>query len=679
MTGAATITLTDFLHALHPPDSRGVINLRALPSKRQAFVRVGDLDAVERFIATNPDQNLYCGVAVRKNSGDGSLANCSELHVLFVDLDFKDTPEAEPRAKLGRFPLPPSIVVNSGGGLHCYWILREPFDLQDSEDRKRAKNLLRRLALALGGDMNAAEPARILRIPGTLNHKPEYGTPRPVLIEAFNPERAYNPADFDDVLPEEPAAGNGQGFTIGEKIKNGERNITLYKEARSLKAKGFGDPAILAAAKAENTTKCEPPLDPTEIEKIVAHAIAQPDRQEFMANSNGEADHHQQSGGLPLTRLGDLLAEPEEAVAWLVDNRLPSGGLSIMAAKPKVGKSTLARCLALAVVQGEPWLGCATHQGPVFYLALEEKRAELRRHFEAMGATEQDPLWLFIGSSPADGLAQLRTAANLHKPALIVVDPLFRFVKVRDGNDYASVTGALEPLLTLARQTGAHVLLVHHSSKKGSGDGDGILGSTAIFGSVDTALLLSRREHYRTLRSIQRYGPDLEEVTLELDPDSRMISVGQSRQQADEEAVGGLIVKFLQSKTGPVEEKDILERVEAKRAAKVKILRHLVDKGTVTRLGKGGKGDSYRYAISDSCSDVPIYVREQAKQTSKNDVSSENNSAFACSRDFDQTGDQAETSGTSIFPQFEEDDPGLLAARLVDAEELNPAWGEVDV
>ena len=91
--------------------------------------------------------------------------------------------------------------------------------------------------------------------------------------------------------------------------------------------------------------------------------------------------------GLTLTRLGDLIAEPEEQVPWLLEGILPAGGLGLLAAKPKVGKSTLARCLALAVASGEPFLDRPTLKGAVIYLALEEKRSEVRAHFRAMGAT----------------------------------------------------------------------------------------------------------------------------------------------------------------------------------------------------------------------------------------------------------------------------------------------------
>lgn len=345
--------------------------------------------------------------------------------------------------------------------------------------------------------------------------------------------------------------------------------------------------------------------------------------------------HSAPVAGLPLTPLGDLLAEPDEAVSWLVEDRLPSAGLSLLAGKPKAGKSTLARCLALAVARGDEWLGFATHSGPVFYLALEEKRAEVKRHFQQMGATADTPLFVFCAPSPTDGLSQLRESAEQRKPVLIVIDPLFRFTKVKDANDYAQVTAALEPLLVLARETGAHVLVAHHMGKGERGGGDGILGSTAIFGSVDTALILQRRERYRMLSSLQRYGPDLEEITLTLDPVTRIISAGPSRQQADEEAVGRLIVEYLQSKDEPVEEKDILEGVEAARGVKVKALRRLVEEGKATRTGAGKKGDTYRYSVS--CFLVPTYIREQTKQASENHVSSDECQTYSCSRDFAET------------------------------------------
>ncbi len=110
------------------------------------------------------------------------------------------------------------------------------------------------------------------------------------------------------------------------------------------------------------------------------------------------------SSQLILTKLGDLLNEPEDPAQWLVDGLLPESGFSLLVAKPKVGKTTFARNLALHVAQGQNFLGRKTQQGPVIYLALEEKRAEVRKHFRDMGATGAEDIHVHIASAPADGL-----------------------------------------------------------------------------------------------------------------------------------------------------------------------------------------------------------------------------------------------------------------------------------
>jgi hypothetical protein len=341
------------------------------------------------------------------------------------------------------------------------------------------------------------------------------------------------------------------------------------------------------------------------------------------------------------TRLGDLLSEPDEHVRWLVEEHLPAGGDSLLVAKPKVGKSTLARCLALAVARGSDFLGFKTAQGPVFYLALEEKRAEVKRHFRAMGARDDVPIFVFCATAPTDGLAQLQAAAEKQKPALIIIDPLFRFTRVRDGNDYAAVTNALEPLHALARDTGAHVLAVHHLGKGDRQGGDAVLGSTALFAAVDTLLLMKRSDKYRTLSSIQRYGTDLEEITLEYDEDTRTLCAGVRRAEADEAEASKEIVEFLSGQAEPVEEKMILESVDGRRGVKVKALRQGVKDRIIVRTGAGKKNDTYRYSVS--CSLVPDICREQTKQTSETGITDSKERPIACSEDFALSKQFAET------------------------------------
>ncbi|MAM72720.1 MAG: hypothetical protein CMO29_02760, partial [Tistrella sp.] len=137
-------------------------------------------------------------------------------------------------------------------------------------------------------------------------------------------------------------------------------------------------------------------------------------------------------------------------------------------------------------------------------------------HFSRMGALDEE-IYLHFGSSPEDALPGLEAAITTYKPALVIIDPLMRFIRVRDSNDYAEMTRNMEPLMTMARVSGTHILCVHHAGKGDREGGDSILGSTAIFGSVDTALIMRKKGAGRTLESIQRYGEDLPETVIGLD------------------------------------------------------------------------------------------------------------------------------------------------------------------
>ena len=133
---------------------------------------------------------------------DRHQSNVAEIRVLFTDLDVKEgaypTQADAMRALMalvsdGRIPTP-TAWVNSGYGVHVYWIL----------DRGYTHAEWHPVAMGFGNfrtqhgikeDRFWADSARVLRAPGTLNCKdPE--NPRPVtLIGKVNPHR-YTLADF---------------------------------------------------------------------------------------------------------------------------------------------------------------------------------------------------------------------------------------------------------------------------------------------------------------------------------------------------------------------------------------------------------------------------------------------------------------------------------------------------
>ena len=162
---------------------------------------------------------------IGKCSVRGSEASATLLPALWADLDVAGPGHSSDRLPPDReaalrlletIPRPPSIIVDSGGGLHVYWLLREPLILVTDADRQAAKHLVERLQGALReaaaehgwGVDHTANLAQLLRLPGTLNHKTERA--RPVRVDFFPlahqlDDFRYRPQDFDP-LPDPPPA-----------------------------------------------------------------------------------------------------------------------------------------------------------------------------------------------------------------------------------------------------------------------------------------------------------------------------------------------------------------------------------------------------------------------------------------------------------------------------------------
>jgi hypothetical protein len=339
-------------------------------------------------------------------------------------------------------------------------------------------------------------------------------------------------------------------------------------------------------------------------------------------DSNPKAE----SSRFKFTTLDDLLIEPEEETAYVWDNTLPRGGFSICAAKPKVGKSTLARNLAVAISRGEDFFGRATIKGKVIYLCLEEKRAEVKRHFQSMGASGADII-IHTGRTPIEALEALTMAIKEHSPSLIIIDPLSRFVRLTDFNSYGEVTRELEPLIDLARESECqcHILTLHHNGKGERESGDSLLGSTGFFGAVDTLLTMKKSKGVRTLETTQRYGEDLPETVVRLETETGAVKADgdmqtlmlRQRQEAVWENLGD------ESLT----EGDIKERIGGNQGLTSKAVRALLEEGRLLRTGTGKRAAPYHYQkiTATTCEDSrflgsPIYENPQYPENPKSDV-----------------------------------------------------------
>lgn len=134
--------------------------------------------------------DVFFGVGLRRCPTTVDIRSCphdvkgldhvSRLPAAWSDMDVRcdeepDKPhESTERAQslaLSMRPAP-TIIVGSGVGIHAYWKISPP-----TSDLQRIVALNKAIRERVQGD-NAIDPARILRLAGTLNHK--HGSPLPV-------------------------------------------------------------------------------------------------------------------------------------------------------------------------------------------------------------------------------------------------------------------------------------------------------------------------------------------------------------------------------------------------------------------------------------------------------------------------------------------------------------------
>jgi hypothetical protein len=238
----------------------------------------------------------------------------------------------------------------------------------------------------------------------------------------------------------------------------------------------------------------------------------------------------------------------------------------------------------------------------------------VRAHLVRLGTTGLEKLRIHVGpmiglsSASPHGpdpfalrehrLAWLGSAIKHFKPVLVILDPLFRFLAVKDGNDYVEVTEATNSLIALARKRRVHLLFTHHAKKAKGSVADAALGSTAISGTVDTIILLRRgSDSVRTIESNQRQGGgDLDATMLTYDAASGRLSLGGTHQKALQALRLQRLLAYLTT-VPSASMNQILAAVPGDTGQKKATLKETIDRGLVRRRGSGTSGHPYRYSL----------------------------------------------------------------------------------
>ena len=207
--------LNNWLHQLYGTADDGWLSFMAINrttgERLVEWCQVADLgSAAEITQRLGQVGDVWNGVAIRthRTSGRGGAAECGWLPGLWADIDYQDAghvgndklpPDEAAAVELVRsFPVPPTAVVRSGGGLQAWWLFDEIVAVDDVGDLLDAFGATwAKVAEDAGYHVdNVFDLARIMRAPGTWNRKLEHA--RPVSLAFADWTRRYGVSEIRD-------------------------------------------------------------------------------------------------------------------------------------------------------------------------------------------------------------------------------------------------------------------------------------------------------------------------------------------------------------------------------------------------------------------------------------------------------------------------------------------------
>ena len=187
-----------------------------LKSLRSDFFPATDISGVEKHLATLPTGAQvifnFARLAKKPSSGRGKIADTHAFSVIGMDIDIADPNKPnkslpadidEAVAALEALQLPPSIYVNSGSGLHAYWVLEEDLIVADESDLKHARDFVANFYRGVVSNLpqynfdHTQDLARSFRMPGSTNLK-DPANPKAVSVRELHVERIYSHDEIID-------------------------------------------------------------------------------------------------------------------------------------------------------------------------------------------------------------------------------------------------------------------------------------------------------------------------------------------------------------------------------------------------------------------------------------------------------------------------------------------------
>lgn len=315
--------------------------------------------------------------------------------------------------------------------------------------------------------------------------------------------------------------------------------------------------------------------------------------------------------GLQLVTAADLDGQVFPPIAYVVPGYVAEG-VTMLAGKPKSGKSWMALDWSLAVAAGGYAFGdVPVQKGDVLYLALEDNPRRLQRRVRQLLGDAPKPARLsFATDCPSldkGGIKGIREwCARSPRPLLVVIDVLakVRPAKHKDEGLYDSDYRAIGLLKGLADEFRIAIVVVHHTSKRSDAVDpfDMVSGTTAITGACDSVLVLMSTSDGPKLYGRGRDVEEIEKAARFDKTTGRWSMIGDAEEVGRSEERKAIASALLTAKSlmGPNE---IAEATNRASDAVRQILSRMAATGEVIKEGRGRYRHPLRHelAVSPPC------------------------------------------------------------------------------
>lgn len=450
---------------LYPLSSGESIEVRAFPTDpvghrvQRFFPSWDDVDEAAQSLSL--DYDVYFGVCPRVPGPNGSLgghaSNVARCPVLWLDLDAKG--DFDKNARLTQLQdVPPSLLVDSGGGFHAFWRLTSDLPPQ------RARQVMKRMESHFHSDPTS-DPSRILRWPGTRNYK--YDPPRFVDIIDSN-DRLWTPEELPQAdIDEEPTPVSdrdkraliiaSQGIPKGGAVIDGEefagRDAALFEYARYLRDSYRDYDDVISLCRDANQLMDPPLSDETVIGKVKSAFTHEPPPQitEVLEAPVVVTLPLVSQPRAQVMTLKEILSFEEPPIEFLARGMFARSSIEFIAHPPKSGKTTIAINWGLRMSAGMNGAGLLDVQRPYRVLLWQPNadmsprrtREWIRKIRGGLGLPEDIcfDFWFDDGNSRLDeNIKGIEERCDDYD--LVIIDSLNRFLPGVDAADTDVVAGS---------------------------------------------------------------------------------------------------------------------------------------------------------------------------------------------------------------------------------------------